>query len=188
MKDIGLLVLRVVCGGLLAGHGSQKLLGWFGGHGHRGTAAWLESIGLRPGARWALAAGSTELAGGVLTALGALWPLGPITMMGPMAMAIRTVHWKRPVWVTEGGAELPLTNLAIAAALATTGPGRLSIDRALGIRVPAVLTAAAAVATVAGLAVGVSLHASQRPATPVEPAANGDRQVAQSASRQSSAT
>jgi putative oxidoreductase len=171
MKDVGLLLLRVVTGGLLAGHGSQKLLGWFGGHGHRGTAAWLESIGLRPGDKWALAAGSSELLGGALTALGALWPIGPITMMGPMAMAIRTVHWGRPIWVTEGGAELPLTNLAVAAALTMTGPGRLSLDRPLRLRVPAPLVAAAAVATVAGVAVGVSLHVTRQSASPDGPAA-----------------
>lgn len=31
--DVGLLLLRVVLGLLLAGHGAQKLFGLFGGHG-----------------------------------------------------------------------------------------------------------------------------------------------------------
>ncbi|TMD43848.1 MAG: DoxX family protein, partial [Chloroflexi bacterium] len=30
-RDLGLLVLRLAVGGLLAGHGSQKLFGWFEG-------------------------------------------------------------------------------------------------------------------------------------------------------------
>ena len=47
--NLGLLVLRVVVGLLLAGHGAQKLFGWYGGHGLRGTAAFFDQIGLRPG-------------------------------------------------------------------------------------------------------------------------------------------
>jgi hypothetical protein len=38
--------------------------------------------------------------------------------------------------VTKGGAELPLTNLSVLAAVSIAGPGRLSLDSLLGIRVP----------------------------------------------------
>lgn len=31
MRDLGLFIMRLTAGGLLAGHGSQKLFGWFGG-------------------------------------------------------------------------------------------------------------------------------------------------------------
>ncbi len=31
LSDLGLLIMRLVIGGLLMGHGSQKLFGWFGG-------------------------------------------------------------------------------------------------------------------------------------------------------------
>jgi putative oxidoreductase len=34
----------------MAGHGSQKLFGWFGGYGLAGTAGFFESIGFRRGA------------------------------------------------------------------------------------------------------------------------------------------
>ncbi len=53
MIDLGLLVLRLVTGGLLAGHGSQKAFGAFGGYGPEGTAGWLEALGLKPGKTWA---------------------------------------------------------------------------------------------------------------------------------------
>src|SRR2546429_321128 len=33
MRDMGLLILRLVMGGLLVGHGSQKLFGWVSGPG-----------------------------------------------------------------------------------------------------------------------------------------------------------
>src|SRR5688572_23388419 len=80
--DLGLLALRLTAGGLLAGHGAQKLFGAFGGHGLEGTAGWLESIGLRPGKPWATLAGLSEFGGGALTALGLGGPLGPVALQG----------------------------------------------------------------------------------------------------------
>src|SRR6266568_3724132 len=87
MRDTGLLVLRLITGRLIAGHGAQKLFGWFGGSGLKGTAAIFESIGLKPGTPWAIAASASEFGGGVLTALGFLHPLGPMGTMGVMVMA-----------------------------------------------------------------------------------------------------
>ena len=51
MRDLGLLIIRLVMGSLLAGHGAQKLFGSFEGPGPQGTARWLESMKLRPGTR-----------------------------------------------------------------------------------------------------------------------------------------
>ncbi len=136
MSNLAMLVLRVVLGLLLAGHGSQKLFGWFGGHGLQGTGGFMESLGLRPGQPWAALAGLSEFGGGVLTVLGFLNPLGPLGIIGAMAMATRKVHWGTPIWATEGGAELPVTNTAAAMALMLNGPGKYSLDRALGIRLP----------------------------------------------------
>jgi putative oxidoreductase len=101
-----------------------------------GTSGWLESMGLRPGRSWAVLAGATEFGGGVLSILGLLNPLGPLGVIGAMAMATRKAHWGKPVWVTEGGPELPVTNMSIATALMLAGPGKYSLDRALGIRLP----------------------------------------------------
>ncbi|MDQ0931390.1 putative membrane protein YphA (DoxX/SURF4 family) [Streptomyces turgidiscabies] len=44
-RDLGLLLLRLGTGGVLAAHGAQKLFGWFGGHGLEGTGAFMESVG-----------------------------------------------------------------------------------------------------------------------------------------------
>jgi putative oxidoreductase len=136
MSDLAALLMRVVLGGLMTGHGAQKLFGWWGGHGLDGTSAWLESMGLRPGRPWAVLAGSSEFGGGVLSLLGLLNPLGPLGVIGAMGMATRKAHWGKPIWVTEGGPELPVTNISIATALMLAGPGRYSLDRALGLRLP----------------------------------------------------
>lgn len=122
MKDLGLLALRLTAGGLIAGHGAQKLFGVFGGYGLEGTAGWIESMGLKPGKTWAQLAGASEFGSGLLTALGFLGPLGPISTLAPMTIAWATVHAGKPIWVTSGGAELPLTNMAIATALAPPYP------------------------------------------------------------------
>ncbi len=47
--DLGVLILRMLVGLLVVGHGAQKLFGWFSGHGLARFAGWLESFGLKPG-------------------------------------------------------------------------------------------------------------------------------------------
>lgn len=161
-RDLGVLALRLTMGGLLAGHGAQKLFGSFEGPGLEGTAGWLESMGFKPGDKWAMMAGGSEFGGGMLTALGFMHPLGPIATVGAMGVGARHAHRGKPIWVTSGGAELPVTNMAIAVALSMVGPGRYSLDHMLGIRVPAGLRFLAAGAVVLGI-----LNAEQ--VTPPEP-------------------
>lgn len=157
-RDLGLLALRITTGALLAGHGAQKLFGTFNGPGVEKTAGHMESMGLKPGKNWAALAGASELGGGVLTALGLATPLGLLGVAGSMAMAIEKVHpLNKPIWVTEGGAELPLTNLAIVAALELAGPGRYSLDTALGLRIPRWVTLGG-VALMAGVVIAGALN------------------------------
>jgi putative oxidoreductase len=130
------LIVRLAQGTLMAGHGAQKLFGSFGGPGLEGTSGFMEMLGMRPGRPWAYLAGLSEFGGGVLTALGLLNPLGPLGIIGSMSMATRKAHWGKPVWVTEGGAELPLLNIAVSTALMIREPDRYSLDRLLGIRLP----------------------------------------------------
>lgn len=134
MSDVALLGARLVVGGYLAAHGAQKLFGTFGGHGLEGTGGFFESLGLTPGRRMAVAAGASELGGGALTAAGLAHPLGPVAIASTMAVAASTAHRRQGAFATTNGPELPLTNLAAAAALAAVGPGRFSLDRLLGIR------------------------------------------------------
>jgi putative oxidoreductase len=130
------MIVRVVQGSLMAGHGAQKLFGSFGGPGLEGTSGFMEMLGMRPGRPWAYLAGLSEFGGGVLTALGLLIPLGPLGVIGSMSMATRKAHWGKPIWVTEGGAELPVLNIAISTALMIREPDRYSLDRLVGIRLP----------------------------------------------------
>jgi putative oxidoreductase len=165
MRDLARLILRLTMGALLAGHGAQKLFGWFGGYGVQGTAGYLESLGLRPGRPWAVTAGVTEFGGGLLTALGLFHPIGPITLTAPMALATGRGHAGKPIWVNAGGAELPVTYTAMAGALSLVGPGRFSADRLLGIRVPWYVSLLATGATAAGVA-----YAMTRQPEPDQPA------------------
>jgi putative oxidoreductase len=130
------MIVRLVQGSLMAGHGAQKLFGSFGGPGLEGTSGFMEMLGMRPGRPWAYVAGLSEFGGGVLTALGLFNPLGPLGVIGAMSMATRKAHWDKPIWVTEGGAELPVLNIAISTALMVREPDGFSLDRLLGIRLP----------------------------------------------------
>src|SRR5438874_9317883 len=113
--NLGLLILRVVVGGLIVGHGTQKLFGWFGGHGLDGTGGFFESVGHRPGRQMALMAGLSEAGGASLLILGLFTPLGCAMIIGTMIVAAVSVHWQNGPWATNGGYELPMTNALVAA-------------------------------------------------------------------------
>ncbi|SEQ91044.1 putative oxidoreductase [Streptomyces sp. yr375] len=156
-RDLGLLLLRLGTGGVLAAHGAQKLFGWFGGHGLEGTGRFMESVGYAPGRASATAAGLAEAGGGVLLALGLATPAAGAAAAGAMAGAA-AVHAPNGFFNAEGGYEYAATLGLAAAGLAVTGPGRLSLDHALGHvfdrgwMVPTALAVtAAATATVVGL-------------------------------------
>lgn len=169
MTDLALLVLRVVTGGLLAGHGAQKLFGAFGGRGIGGTAVRLESMGLRPGTLWATGAGLNELVGGLLTVLGLGGPIGSILTGTSMKMATFKEHSGKPIWASAGGAELPVVNAAVGTALILSGPGRYSLDRLFGIKVPWWLTALVSLGAGITLVVGLLME----PEDTAEPATSG---------------
>src|SRR5215213_7445759 len=136
VTDLAPFIVRLAQGSLMAGHGAQKLFGAFGGPGLEGTSEFMEMLGLKPGRPWATLAGLSEFGGGVLTALGLLNPLGPLGVIAAMSMATTRAHWGRPIWATEGGAELPVLNLAVSMALMIREPDKYSLDRVLGVRLP----------------------------------------------------
>ncbi|MGW6519866.1 DoxX family membrane protein [Streptomyces sp. NPDC054962] len=152
-RDLGLLLLRLGTGGVLAAHGAQKLFGWFGGHGLEGTGQFMESVGYAPGKASATAAGLAEAGGGTLLALGLATPAAGAAAAGAMAGA-SAVHVPNGFFAQSGGYEHAASLGLAAAGLAITGPGRLSLDHALGHTVdrgwmvPAALGATAAVTAV----------------------------------------
>ena len=168
MVSIGLLIGRVVVGLLMAGHGTQKLLGWFGGYGLQKTGDFFAQLGFRPGRAFAAAASLSEIAGGLLIALGLLGPIGPALMVSVMIVAAVTVHWGKGVFATTNGIEVPLLYATAGVALAFTGPGPYSLDTWLGIA--GMWTATT---TVIALAVGIAggfanLALRNRPVTTVQ--------------------
>src|SRR6266542_2865773 len=96
----GLLLLRGVVGLTMAGHGVQKLFGWFGGPGRRGTADMFGSLGFPAPA-----------------------PLAALGIAVVMLNAIGSVHWQKGFWNMAGGYEFPLVMLTAAVAVSATGPG-----------------------------------------------------------------
>jgi putative oxidoreductase len=122
----------------------------------------MKAMNMHPSKQWALLAGLSEFGGGTLTAIGALNPLGPISTIAAMSMATAKAHWGKPIWNTKGGAELPVLNMAAALAMALTGPGKISLDDALGIKLPRRLLLVPGLGLVAA-SVAYAVYSSNQP-------------------------
>lgn len=131
MISVGLLLMRLVIGVAFIGHGAQKLFGWFGGYGPKGTGGWMESIGIKPGVTMAVLAGTMELVGGFMFAAGFLTPVAAVLIVATMLGAILKFHAPNGFWSASNGIEFPLTVLVVAAGIALTGPGSISLDALL---------------------------------------------------------
>lgn len=130
-QDLGLFALRAGLGGTLIAHGAQKLFGSFGGGGIEGTAAMFDGMGFKPGKANAVIAGVSETGGGALLALGLGTPAAAGAVTGTMVVA-GSMHAPNGFFAQKGGLEHPATLALAASALALTGPGRISLDHALG--------------------------------------------------------
>ncbi|MEU9134280.1 DoxX family protein [Kitasatospora sp. NPDC048540] len=130
--NTGLLLLRVVAGLLIAGHGVQKVSFHLGGSGLAGGTAEFRGDGFLGGRLTALAAGGTQIGAGLFLAFGLLTPLACAGVMGVMTVAL-TVKRPHGLWVQHDGYEYPLVLVVIGAALAATGPGDWSLDHLLGL-------------------------------------------------------
>jgi putative oxidoreductase len=169
MTALGLLILRLVVGLILVGHGAQKLFGWWGGPGMNGWTRMVQKLRIRPAQPWAWVAALAEFGGGILLALGFLSPLGSLAIAGSMLVAIVTVHLPRGFWVTKGGYEFNLALLAAVAELALTGPGIYSLDQAFGTHLPEPASVLiGTIALIAGVAVTLATRSPQ-PAPETKP-------------------
>jgi putative oxidoreductase len=132
--NTALLVLRVVPGILLIGHGLQKLVPpkysppLLHAVGHEATASGFEQIGIRPGLPAALLAASAEIFGGFSLGAGLLTPVGTILVGAVMTTAILTAHARNGIWNAEGGFEFPLVLLALSFVISAFGAGSYSIN------------------------------------------------------------
>jgi putative oxidoreductase len=138
--SLGLLVLRLVVGLTMAGHGAQKVFGWWGGPGIK---AWNEGVArmrIRPAVPFGWLAALAELGGGLLLAVGFLSPLGSLAILGTMLVAIATVHWPNGFWNSKRGYEFNLTLIAAVLAIGLAGPGTYSVDQTVGFRLPEPIT------------------------------------------------
>lgn len=132
--NTALLVLRVVPGLLLIGHGLQKLVPprysppLLHASGPRATGEFFEQLGIRPGVGAALLAGLSEVLGGFSLGAGLLTPVGTILIGAVMTTAILTAHVRNGIWTAEGGFEFPLLLLALAFVISALGAGSYSIN------------------------------------------------------------
>ena len=132
--SFGLLVLRLVVGGIFAAHGAQKVFEYT----IPGTIGSFSGMGIPLPEIAAPFVAFLELIGGILFALGLFTrPVG-ILLAVDMVVALVAVHLPAGLWVGEGGYEFVAVLGVAALALAFTGAGRFSLDGAfLRGRVPA---------------------------------------------------
>ena len=133
LERLAVLILRLFLGFAFMMHGSQKLLGAFGGGGVSGVAGMLGKLGIEPSLLWAWVVSITEFVGGVCLFFGFLTRFWAAGLVIDMAVAIVKVNLVNGFFAGKNGVELPLTFGVIALVILLTGPGSMSIDRAIGI-------------------------------------------------------
>lgn len=143
--DIGLLIVRVVVGGLFVGHGIQKLSPRLDGDGLDGTAGFLAQLGFPAPKAMAALTGLSEIGVGALLVAGLWLPVAAAGIVGLMVNAAVTVHAGNGLWAQNGGYEYPLVLAMLATALAFSGPGRISIATELGVTISGPVAAVLAV-------------------------------------------
>jgi putative oxidoreductase len=131
-------LLRVALGGVVLGHGLQKMFGWFGGYGISGTMGFFASIGI-PAPLGALVIASDFL-GSIALIVGLATRFSAAATAAVMFGALAMVHWPNGFFMNWAGAphgegfELHLLAIGMALALVLSGGGRASLDRWLSVR------------------------------------------------------
>lgn len=120
LQPLALLVLRLVLGIIMIGHGYPKMFGGLHHHVH-----FVSSLGL-PG--WlAYFSALAEFVGGILLVIGLLTRISALAICLNLDVAIWKVHWSHGL-LREGGYQFPLALAAIAFALIFLGAGPIALD------------------------------------------------------------
>lgn len=121
--ELSLFIVRAVVGGIMAAHGSQKMLGAFGGAGLSATVEQMGPLG------YPVAIG--EFLGGLGIIVGFLSRFSAAANIVIMIGAIVMVHGKNGFFMSSGGCEYNLALIGLLAPTLIAGPGRYSIGRFL---------------------------------------------------------
>jgi putative oxidoreductase len=125
-------LLRVTLGGVILGHGLQKVFGWFGGYGIDGTMGFFGTLGM-PSLLGALVIVSDSL-GSLAIMAGLFTRFAAAAAFAVMLGATLLVHLPNGFFMNWGGAphgegyELHVLAMAMAASLVWSGGGRASVD------------------------------------------------------------
>ncbi len=128
---LGLVILRVAVGVIMLAHGINHI---FRGGKIQGTAGWFASLGMKPGILHAWLASLTEVGAGALLILGLLTPLAAAGVVGTMTVALITNHITNGFFIFRPGEGWEYVGSLIMSGLAlgAMGPGKASLDNALG--------------------------------------------------------
>lgn len=126
-KDLAFVPMRASLGATMLYHGLAKLRG----EGAKQTAEMFEGLGFKPGSTWATLTGAAEVLGGATAIMGIGTRIGALAVIATQAMAIAKVHASKGFSNLSGGFEFNLALMAMAAALLTAGPGRVSAHELL---------------------------------------------------------
>ena len=155
LTNSGLLLLRVLLGGLLVAHGGLKFLQ---PGGLQFESDLLIKDGVRGGKPAAAFSGLTQVGAGTLLAVGLLVPLAGAGAIGAMVVAV-FAKTRNGFWVPDDGAEFPLIFAVLGVVVTLTGPGRWSLDHVAHIFPTTWETLAAiGVGLLAGAATFAALH------------------------------
>jgi putative oxidoreductase len=133
------LMFRMALGVIFMAHGGQKLFGLWGGPGLRATMEAFERSMDIPPYLTAIAA-ATEWFGGLAVLIGILTRLASLGLAAVMLVAMFQAHLSHGFFINwemvagrGHGIEFNLALLAMCFGLLLSGPGKLSLDRLLGI-------------------------------------------------------
>jgi putative oxidoreductase len=119
---VGLTLLRMITGVILAAHGWEKLVGYQDWHDN------VAGMGLPLPALLAPLSIAAELGGGVALVLGLLTRLAALGVVVNMAVAIATVHLSHGLFARDNGFEFPLLLLTSGLFFMLRGAGVVSLD------------------------------------------------------------